>query len=208
MGALAVKEKLASGPREKLREPRLIAVASLAADLHKETSTANDETASDRGYITSDPIGLKGGLNTYLYANANPLRFTDPSGLAIWICLRKLHGNVPGNHTYLWDDTKNRCCGRAPGADPLADCNEKGPSGDFCTKVPGSDGREGDVMRCCGSRGKRGTYFPFANDCVNTANDCLTQNGLPIPPSPPGGPRTGSCSSCYSKEDPQMPMVP
>ena len=32
-------------------------------------------------YISSDPIGLRGGLNTYLYARANPLRYIDPSGL-------------------------------------------------------------------------------------------------------------------------------
>lgn len=44
----------------------------------------NDQRYYDLGtgrYSTSDPIGLEAELNTCLYANANPVKFTDPFGL-------------------------------------------------------------------------------------------------------------------------------
>jgi RHS repeat-associated protein len=35
-------------------------------------------------YISSDPIGLEGGINTFLYAAASPVMYIDPEGTFFW----------------------------------------------------------------------------------------------------------------------------
>jgi RHS repeat-associated protein len=71
-------------------------------------------------YIESDPSGLDGGLNTYLYVYASPLHLIDPMGLTSWYCKRPLGGKPgsKGQHHYICVTLPNgkiKCDSTSPG---------------------------------------------------------------------------------------------
>jgi len=58
-------------------------------------------------YITSDPIGLGGGLNTYAYVGGNPLKFVDPYGL--YKCSCKGIDSSGGGSGQRYPDGMKKC---------------------------------------------------------------------------------------------------
>ena len=45
-------------------------------------------------YVESDPVGVRGDIAIYTYSLNNPGKFTDPMGLAVWICNRRAEGLI------------------------------------------------------------------------------------------------------------------
>jgi RHS repeat-associated protein len=152
-------------------------------------------------YGESDPIGLRAGLNTYGYVHAEPLRYIDPIGLAVWVCSRRAwNANAGVNHSYIWDGKNNRCCGMNRPHDPISTCKEKGPQpgGDSCTMVEGSDGKEDEIMNCCKTKASKGWWPKY--DCHDLTEECTKDSNLNYPGAPGG--RWGECGSCWKKPKP------
>lgn len=75
----------------------------------KETNTHynyfRDYDPSTGRYVQSDPVGLRGGVNTYSYVGGNPLNWRDPFGLAIGDFPPPPPGYDPRTwRTGQWDD--------------------------------------------------------------------------------------------------------
>ncbi len=168
-------------------------------------------------YPTSDPIGLRAGVNTFGYVLQQPTRFTDRFGLDVKVCYyddaAAGFGHIglgsPGGPTY---GTYPR-----PGENPLdglGEVREDKQLDSSCKVIRARKDQDECVANCIKRRQQNpGVYSLFTRQCTSFVRECLSDCGLqfgpyqgPLPkeyynslPGPPAG---------HPKPPPGPPLPP
>jgi RHS repeat-associated protein len=120
-----------------------------------------DYEAATGRYIQSDPVGLKGGVSTYLYVNADPLDYMDAFGLcpddgesgryAACNASQDPNSSWLSNKAKMWGCKKvvDATCNSAEGSSTCCEADYNGCTGGKVLGEPPGDAREAKTMGEC-----------------------------------------------------------
>ena len=142
-------------------------------------------------YMTADPIGLRGGLNRYVYVNANPIRFGDSRGLdkpgcsvdGISAGLKKILESMPCGR---------RCCAVHDECYKNNQCTQNSWGANICL------GKIGPLVSKCAR---------CNSNVTNCFQKCLFDPNY-IPPGSKGEYYCGQCREYFNGYDPNDPNGP
>ncbi len=122
-------------------------------------------------YITSDPIGLAGGSNTFNYAQQSPLKYTDLTGKAPAV--------FPLAELVLWGTSwlTLEICNTIP------DCRQY-----YADKIDNAikatkDGANAAIQWCQKQVGQIFNSAPAANDNLSDREKAKQERSIPLPPN-------------------------
>jgi len=143
-------------------------------------------------FMQRDPIGIRGGLNCYVYASNRPTNTVDPSGLTVIVLHWREGGGRGVGHTALYSSETGAYVSFVPcgGASYL----NRTISDDFekygiPTDLWVFDGLDEQGIADFDCRNEGDTWSVFDNNCIHATNEALNAGGVPDPGGvwhPPG----------------------
>ncbi len=140
-----------------------------------------DYDPSTGRYITSDPIGLDGGINTYLYVDANPIALVDPFGLqSVSFCYSPSAAMGAGHVGF--GTSKSPSSGFYPSGDPFFSPGEvrRDTQDDLMCRTVDTDQETEDCMERCRERRQSNPrhYQLLFRQCTEFVRSCAEECSL------------------------------